>query len=81
MASAPVVARLEVLDLSMGTLSDDGATALLSGQPLTHLKMRSAAALTAGGRVSGRPGRRRGIHLTVPVRPALQPAAWQGPSP
>ncbi|MFE4057606.1 STM4015 family protein [Streptomyces sp. NPDC059096] len=38
MASAPVVARLEVLDLSMGTLSDDGATALLAGQPLTHLK-------------------------------------------
>ncbi|MER6124631.1 STM4015 family protein [Streptomyces sp. NPDC001795] len=37
-ASAPVVARLEVLDLSMGTLSDDGATALLGGQPLTHLK-------------------------------------------
>ncbi|GGW47285.1 STM4015 family protein [Streptomyces griseoloalbus] len=37
-ASAPVVARLEVLDLSMGTLGDDGATALLGGQPLTHLK-------------------------------------------
>ncbi|MFE3739224.1 STM4015 family protein [Streptomyces sp. NPDC059134] len=37
-ASAPVVARLEVLDLSMGTLSDDGATALLAGQPLTHLQ-------------------------------------------
>ncbi|MGC0373103.1 STM4015 family protein [Streptomyces sp. SAI-229] len=38
MASAPVVARLEVLDLSMGTLGDDGATALLGGQPLTHLR-------------------------------------------
>ncbi|MFF8103186.1 STM4015 family protein [Streptomyces sp. NPDC016640] len=37
-AAAPVVARLEVLDLSMGTLGDDGATALLGGQPLTHLK-------------------------------------------
>ncbi|QDY79975.1 STM4015 family protein [Streptomyces qinzhouensis] len=37
-ASAPVVARLEVLDLSMGTLSDEGAQALLEGQPLTHLK-------------------------------------------
>ncbi|MGW2823526.1 STM4015 family protein [Streptomyces sp. NPDC001443] len=37
-ASAPVVARLEVLDLSMGTLGDDGAAALLGGQPLTHLK-------------------------------------------
>ncbi|GGV73139.1 hypothetical protein GCM10010294_34870 [Streptomyces griseoloalbus] len=37
-APAPVVARLEVLDLSMGTLGDDGATALLGGQPLTHLK-------------------------------------------
>ncbi|MFD9465644.1 STM4015 family protein [Streptomyces sp. NPDC060027] len=38
LASAPVVARLEDLDLSMGVLTDDGATALLSGQPLTHLK-------------------------------------------
>ncbi|MEU6526318.1 STM4015 family protein [Streptomyces sp. NPDC046924] len=37
-ASAPVVARLEVLDLSMGTLGDEGAVALLGGQPLTHLK-------------------------------------------
>ena len=31
-------ARLEVLDLSMGTLGDDGAAALLGGQPLTHLR-------------------------------------------
>ncbi|WP_069772481.1 STM4015 family protein [Streptomyces sp. LUP30] len=38
-ASAPVVARLEVLDLSMGVLTDEGAAALLGGQPLTHLKM------------------------------------------
>jgi hypothetical protein len=37
-ASAPVVARLEVLDLSMGTLGDEGARALLGGQPLTHLR-------------------------------------------
>jgi hypothetical protein len=37
-ASAPVVARLEVLDLSMGTLTDRGAQALLAGQPLTHLR-------------------------------------------
>lgn len=37
-ATAPVVRRLEVLDLSMGTLTDDGATALLAGQPLTHLR-------------------------------------------
>lgn len=37
-ASAPVVARLETLDLSMGVLTDEGATALLGGQPLTHLK-------------------------------------------
>ncbi|MEV0786890.1 STM4015 family protein [Streptomyces sp. NPDC050423] len=36
-ASAPVVARLESLALSMGTLSDTGAVALLGGQPLTHL--------------------------------------------
>ncbi|MFI8194267.1 STM4015 family protein [Streptomyces sp. NPDC085946] len=37
-ASAPVVERLEVLDLSMGVLTDEGAGALLGGQPLTHLK-------------------------------------------
>ncbi|MGW7402958.1 STM4015 family protein [Streptomyces sp. NPDC054833] len=37
-AAAPVVARLEVLDLSMGVLSDEGGAALLAGQPLTHLK-------------------------------------------
>ncbi|MFE7773642.1 STM4015 family protein [Streptomyces sp. NPDC057445] len=37
-AGAPVVARLETLDLSMGTLGDEGAAALLDGQPLTHLK-------------------------------------------
>ncbi|MFD9307160.1 STM4015 family protein [Streptomyces sp. NPDC060048] len=37
MASAPVVARLETLDLSMGVLTDQGGTALLGGQPLTHL--------------------------------------------
>lgn len=39
LASAPVVARLEALDVSMGVLTDDGVTALLSGQPLTHLKV------------------------------------------
>ncbi|MFI6283993.1 STM4015 family protein [Streptomyces sp. NPDC051018] len=37
-SGAPVVARLETLDLSMGTLSDEGAEALLNGQPLTHLR-------------------------------------------
>jgi hypothetical protein len=36
-AAAPVVARLKELVLSMGVLTDDGAEALLSGQPLTHL--------------------------------------------
>ncbi|WP_433226677.1 STM4015 family protein [Actinomadura formosensis] len=38
LAGAPVVARLESLSLAMGTLTDRGAEALLSGQPLTHLK-------------------------------------------
>lgn len=37
-AAAPVVAGLESLALSMGTLSETGAEALLAGQPLTHLK-------------------------------------------
>ena len=36
-ATAPVIARLSELDLSMGVLTDNGAEALLSGQPLTHL--------------------------------------------
>lgn len=38
LAAAPVVARLESLAVSMGVLTDEGAKALLSGQPLTHLK-------------------------------------------
>ncbi|MBW8484870.1 STM4015 family protein [Actinomadura parmotrematis] len=38
LAAAPVVARLESLSLALGTLSDAGAEALLSGQPLTHLR-------------------------------------------
>jgi hypothetical protein len=37
-AGAPVVARLESLSLAMGVLTDQGAEALLSGQPLTHLR-------------------------------------------
>ncbi|SEH03627.1 Leucine Rich repeat-containing protein [Nonomuraea solani] len=37
-ATAPVVTALETLDLSLGTLSDTGAEALLTGQPLTHLR-------------------------------------------
>ncbi|MFI6312599.1 STM4015 family protein [Nocardia fusca] len=38
LAAAPVVARLESLDLSLGILTDAGAAALLGGQPLTHLE-------------------------------------------
>jgi hypothetical protein len=37
-AGASVVGRLQTLDLSLGMLSDVGAAALLSGQPLTHLR-------------------------------------------
>ncbi|SFQ10548.1 MULTISPECIES: STM4015 family protein [Actinomadura] len=37
-AGAPVVARLESLSLAMGILTDQGGEALLSGQPLTHLR-------------------------------------------
>ncbi|WP_428965149.1 STM4015 family protein [Micromonospora fluostatini] len=36
-ATAPVLARLERLDMSMGTLGDRGARALLAGGALTHL--------------------------------------------
>ncbi|SEG61007.1 Leucine Rich repeat-containing protein [Nonomuraea solani] len=38
LAAAPVVARLEELNLSMSAFGDAGAEALLSGQPLTHLR-------------------------------------------
>ncbi|MEU0938536.1 STM4015 family protein [Embleya sp. NPDC005971] len=38
LAHAPIVARLDELDLSMGTLGDQGIEALLAGQSLTHLK-------------------------------------------
>ncbi|MFJ2262994.1 STM4015 family protein [Streptomyces sp. NPDC087844] len=37
-AGAPVVARLTSLHLSLGTLSDAGAEALLGGRPLTRLQ-------------------------------------------
>ncbi|MER5433709.1 STM4015 family protein [Streptomyces sp. NPDC002588] len=37
-ASAPVVARLTALHLGRGTLGDEGAEALLTGQPLLHLE-------------------------------------------
>ncbi|BAJ30766.1 MULTISPECIES: STM4015 family protein [Kitasatospora] len=37
-ARAPVVPRLTGLSLSMGAFTDEGAAALLEGQPLTHLK-------------------------------------------
>ncbi|MEV4556011.1 STM4015 family protein [Kitasatospora sp. NPDC049285] len=37
-AQAPIVPRLTGLALSMGALTDEGAAALLEGQPLTHLK-------------------------------------------
>jgi hypothetical protein len=38
-ATAAVVPRLSTLDLSLGTLGDAGARALLRGQPLTHLSL------------------------------------------
>jgi hypothetical protein len=37
LATAPLVARLTDLDLSLGAFGDAGAEALLAGQPLTHL--------------------------------------------
>ncbi|WP_406265982.1 STM4015 family protein [Nocardia sp. NBC_00881] len=39
LAAAPVVARLDSLNVSMGVLTDDGVAALLSGQPLSHLSV------------------------------------------
>jgi hypothetical protein len=37
LAHAPIVAGLKVLDLSLGAFGDEGAAALLHGQPLNHL--------------------------------------------
>jgi hypothetical protein len=37
-SSAPLVARLRSLDLSLGTLGNEGVEALLEGVPLTHLE-------------------------------------------
>jgi hypothetical protein len=37
LAAAPVIGRLRELDLSLGMLSDAGAEALVTGQPLNHL--------------------------------------------
>ena len=37
LAHAPIVAQLEALDLSLGTLGDAGVEALLAGQSLVHL--------------------------------------------
>jgi len=37
-AHAPIVAQLETLDLSQGTMTDEGAATLLAGQPLNHLR-------------------------------------------
>jgi hypothetical protein len=38
LAGAPIVGRLHDLDLSLGVMGDEGADALLAGQPLTHLR-------------------------------------------
>lgn len=38
MATAPVLQRIETLDLSMGTLGDEGALALIKSPNLKHLK-------------------------------------------
>jgi hypothetical protein len=37
-ATAPITVRAEVLDLSLGVLTDEGAAALLAGASLTHLR-------------------------------------------
>jgi hypothetical protein len=39
LAKAPIVSRIEALDLSLGTLSDDGGQALLDNQQLKRLKL------------------------------------------
>lgn len=54
LAGAPIVARLDELDLSLGALSDAGAEALLAGQPLTHLRRLSLSHHFLSGEMIGR---------------------------
>ncbi|WP_333770695.1 STM4015 family protein [Streptomyces sp. IBSBF 2435] len=62
LAAAPIVARLKSLDLSLGVLTDEGAAALLAGQPLTHLSWLDLHHNFVGDDVAQR------------VRDALEPA-------
>ncbi|MGC0363395.1 hypothetical protein ABH922_001379 [Rhodococcus sp. 27YEA15] len=39
LAQAPIVARLETLDLSLGTLTDEGGAALVAGQSMSNLTL------------------------------------------
>ncbi|WP_026404956.1 STM4015 family protein [Actinomadura rifamycini] len=53
-ASAPAVARLESLALALGTLTDRGAEALLTGQPLTHLRRLDLSGSYLSEKAAGR---------------------------
>jgi hypothetical protein len=77
LAHAPVVARLETLDLSLGTLGDEGAVALLAGQPLTHL-----AKLDLHHHFVSKDMRRR-LHealrgVELDLSGSTEPAYWRG---
>ncbi|MEU8136905.1 STM4015 family protein [Streptodolium elevatio] len=75
LGGAPIVGRLEELDLSHGTLGDEGAEALLGGQPLTHLRR-----FTAHHHFVGEPVRQRllaalpGVEVDMPQ--ALRRGDW-----
>jgi hypothetical protein len=74
-ATAPVVARLSELDLSMGVLTDDGAEALLSGQPLTHL-----STLDLSDHYCTEPMTARLQEALAPVETLLVTPSWRGSS-
>ncbi|WTW98673.1 STM4015 family protein [Streptomycetaceae bacterium NBC_01309] len=77
LAGAPILGRIEELDLSKGTLGDEGAEALLSGQPLTHLRR-----FTAQHHFVGEPVRQRllaalpGVEVDMPK--GLDRTRWGG---
>ncbi|MBE7210466.1 MAG: STM4015 family protein [Gluconacetobacter diazotrophicus] len=74
-ARAPVLARLETLDLSLGTLSDEGAAALLGSDAFYGLKK---ADLHHHYLSDGMMARLKGSGVNVDLREQQQDQEWRG---